>query len=142
MVGWRSTGACCYVPLQGGDQDQVPGWSWSRAVTLDTHSCHLDADWASGNRWAGRRCVVPSGRVIAGVVCFPPILTTLVFDGRKRSLYDTAWVTPGHDCLCSNKCGQGAAVGPQTNYSIRDGVIGLWSRVAPHLSPWCAKERK
>ena len=38
---------------------------------------------------------------------------------RPRGSYETAWVTPGHDRLW-------------------DGVIGLWSRVAPLVSPWCA----
>ena len=54
--------------------------------------------------------------------------------------YKTAWVTPGHDCLCSYKYGHGAAVRPQTNNAIWDGVTGLWSRVAPFLSPWCGKK--
>ena len=46
-----------------------------------------------------------------------------------------AWVTPGHDCLCSYKYGHGAAVRPQTNNPIWDGVI-YWSVL---LSPWCAR---
>ena len=58
----------------------------------------------------------------------------------KRGACKTAWVTPGHDCLCSYKYGRGAAVRPQTNNAIWDGVIGLWSRVAPFLSPWCGKK--
>ena len=53
--------------------------------------------------------------------------------------YETAWVTPGHDCLCSYKYGHGAAIRPQTNDAIWHGVIGLWGRVARLLSPWCAK---
>ena len=56
----------------------------------------------------------------------------------KRGAHKTAWVTPGHDCLCPCKYGRGAAVRPQTDNAIWDGVIGLWSRVAPLLSPWCA----
>ena len=59
---------------------------------------------------------------------------------RKQGSYETAWVTPGHDCLCSYAYGHGAAVRPQTNNAIWDGVIGLWSRVAPFLSPWCGKK--
>ena len=47
---------------------------------------------------------------------------------------------PPHDCLCSYKYGHGAAVRPQTNKAIWDGVIGLWGRVAPFLSPWCGKK--
>ena len=57
----------------------------------------------------------------------------------SRGSYETAWVTPGHDSLCSYKYGRGAAVRPQTNNAIWDGVIGLWSRVAPFLSPWCVR---
>ena len=29
---------------------------------LVSNSCHLDTDWTSGNRWAGRRCVEPQDR--------------------------------------------------------------------------------
>ena len=58
----------------------------------------------------------------------------------SRGTYETARVTPGHDCLCSYKYGRGTAVRPQTNNAIWDGVIGLWGRVAPFLSPWCGKK--
>ena len=57
----------------------------------------------------------------------------------SRGSYETAWVTPGHDCLCPYQYGHGAAVSPQTNDAIWNGVIGLWCRVAPLLSPWCAR---
>ena len=57
----------------------------------------------------------------------------------SRGSYETAWVTPGHDCLCSYQYGHGAAIRPQTNDAIWHGVIGLWGRVAPLLSPWCAR---
>ena len=57
----------------------------------------------------------------------------------KQGSYETAWVTPGHDCLCSYQYGHGAAVRPQTNDAIWRGVIGLWGRVAPLLSPWCGR---
>ena len=57
----------------------------------------------------------------------------------SRGTYETAWVTPGHDCLCSYQYGHGAAVRPQTNDAIWHGVIGLWGRVAPLLSPWCGR---
>ena len=57
----------------------------------------------------------------------------------SRGTYETAWVTPGHDCLCSYQYGHGAAVRPQTNDAIWRGVIGLWGRVAPLLSPWCGR---
>ena len=58
---------------------------------------------------------------------------------RLRGSYETACVTPGHDCLCPYEYGHGAAVRPQTDIAIWDGVIGLWSRVGPLLSPWCAR---
>ena len=36
----------------------------------------------------------------------------------SRGTYETAWVTPGHDCLCSYQYGHEAAVRPQTNDAI------------------------
>ena len=57
---------------------------------------------------------------------------------RKQGSYETALVTRGHDCLCSYACGLGAAVRPQTNDSVWDGVIGLWSSTL-RLSPRCAR---
>ena len=71
---------------------------------------------------------------------FPANLDHLRVGWRKQGSYKTAWVTPGHDCLCSYKYGHGAAVRPQTNKAIWDGVISLWDRVAPFLSPWCDKK--
>ena len=41
--------------------------------------------------------------------------------------------------LRQGKYGRGAAVRPQTNDATWDGVIGLWCRVAPFLSPWCGR---
>ena len=58
----------------------------------------------------------------------------------KRCAHRAFWITPGHDCLCSYKYGRGTPVRPQTNNAIWDGVIGLWCRVAPFLSPWCGKK--
>ena len=109
-------------------------------------SCHLGADWASGNRWAGRRCVKPQSRGFgcqkgnARARMLFENLDHLRVGRRPRGTYETAWVTPGHDCLCPYEYGHGAAVRPQTNNAIWDGVIGLWCRVAPFLSPWCARE--
>ena len=71
---------------------------------------------------------------------FPANLDYLRVEWKKQGSYKTAWVTPGHDCLCSYEYGHGAAVRPQTNKAILDGVIGLWGRVAPFLSPWCGKK--
>ena len=67
----------------------------------------------------------------------PANLDYLRVGWRKQGTYETAWVTPGHDCLCSYAYGHGAAVRPQTNNAIWHCVIGLWCRVAPLLSPWC-----
>ena len=47
----------------------------------------------------------------------------------SRGTYGTAWVTPGHDCLCSYQYGHGAAVRPHTNDAIWHGVIGLWGSI-------------
>ena len=43
----------------------------------------------------------------------------------SRGSYETAWVTPGHECLSPYQYGRGAAVRPQTNDAIWDGVIGF-----------------
>ena len=66
----------------------------------------------------------------------PEYLDHLRVGWRKQGSYETAWVTPGHDCLCPYQYGHGAAIRPHT----RDGVIGLWGKVAPFLSPWCGKK--
>ena len=71
---------------------------------------------------------------------FPANLDHLRVEWMKQGTYKTAWVTPGHACLCSKKNGHGAAVRPQTRNAIWDGVTGLWERVAPFLSPWCGKK--
>ena len=71
---------------------------------------------------------------------FPANLDHLRVGWISRGSYETAWVTPGHDCLCPDKYGRGAAVRPQTDDAIWHWVIGLWSRVAPLLSPWCGKK--
>ena len=60
---------------------------------------------------------------------FPANLDHLRVGWMKQGSYKTAWVTPGHDCLCPYKYGHGAAVRPQTNKAIWDGVISLWGRV-------------
>ena len=62
---------------------------------------------------------------------FPAILDHLRVEWMKRGTNKTAWVTPGHDCLCSYKYGHGAAVRPQTDNANWDGVIGLWCRSHP-----------
>ena len=57
----------------------------------------------------------------------------------SRGTYETAWVTPGHDCLCSYQYGQGAAVRPQTN----DAIWGYWfvgQGRAPLVTLVCKRE--
>ena len=58
---------------------------------------------------------------------------------RMRGSHDTAWVTPGHDCLCAYAYGHGAAVRPPTSRSIWDGALGLWGKFA---SLFVSKVRK
>ena len=138
--------------MQYPDEDQVAGRpregrshlpSTRRFLVSD--SCHLDADWTSGNQWAGRRCVEPHDRgfgcskVNARARMLPENLDHLRVKWISRGTYETAWVTPGHDCLCSYQYGHGAAVRPQTNDPIWHGVVGFWGRVAPLLSPWCGR---
>ena len=129
----------------GGVRRQVAGSLPGRQPGTGTrrflipNSCHLGADWASGNRWAGRRCVKPLGR---GSGCqkgnararvFSANLDCLRVEWRKQGSYETAWVTPGRDCLCSYQYAPGAAVRPQTHDATWVGVIGLWGSVAPFL---------
>ena len=52
---------------------------------------------------------------------FPANLDHLRVGWRKQGSHKTAWVTPGHDCLCACTYGHGAAVRPQTNKAIWDG---------------------
>ena len=47
-----------YQEGQGKVRSHLP----STRRFLVSNLCHLDADWTSGNRWAGRRCVEPHGR--------------------------------------------------------------------------------
>ena len=70
----------------------------------------------------------------AGARMLPDNLDHLRVGWRPRRSYETAWVTPGHDCLCPYKYGHGAAVRPQTKDAIWDGVIGLWSRAGVNLN--------
>ena len=57
---------------------------------------------------------------------------------RTRSV---AWVTPRHGCLFACTYGQGAAVGPQSNDSCWNRVMGLLSRVAHRLTPFARRGR-
>ena len=57
---------------------------------------------------------------------------------ESRSGYETAWATPGHVCSCSYRYGRGPVL-PQANPSVFTEAVNLWSRVAPLLTPGCAK---
>ena len=124
--------------------------AWGGAVTPSLHpevpgiqfvspGCGLDIRQSMG--WTKVCGIAQSGIWVlkgnARTCMFPANLDHLRVGWMKRGTYKTAWVTPGHDCLCSYQYGHGAAVRPQTNNAIWDGVIGLWGRVAPLLSPWC-----
>ena len=98
-VGWTGAGCCALSRAATRTRHQVVQ-RWHLPPTrrfLIPNTCHVGADWASGNRWAGRRCVVPQGRgsgcctVISRVVCCPPIFTTSV-RWRTGSTHDTALV--------------------------------------------------
>ena len=52
---------------------------------------------------------------------------------EHRSGYETAWVTPGHECLCSYSYGRGAVL-PQANPSVFTEAVNLWGRVASPLT--------
>ena len=52
----------------------------------------------------------------------PELVRYLPVQWRQWRSCETAWVTPGPDCLCSYACGHGA-VRPQTGDSIWDGVF-------------------
>ena len=107
--------------------------------------CHLDAGKGirQGIGWKRVRGTAVSGIWVlkgdARARMLPANLEHLRVEWRKRGSYETAWVTPGHDCLCPYKYGHGAAVRTQTKDSIWDEVISFWGRVAPLLSPWCAR---
>ena len=49
----------------------------------------------------------------------------------SRGSYETAWVTPGHDCLCSYQYGHGAAVMTPSGMGLL--VCGAGSRPSCHL---------
>ena len=56
-------------------------------------------------------------------------------DHVGRSGYETAWATPGHDCLCSH-----ASVRPQPNPSVSGEAAKLWRRVASFSDTLVCKE--
>ena len=76
---------------------------------------------------------VPKGNARAHML--PGNLDHLRVGWVSRGSYETAWVTPGHDCLCPYQYGRGAAVRPKTNDTIWDGssVCGAGSYSSCHL---------
>ena len=154
-VNFRPTGGVggrLRVHYLEGNQAQVPGWAREGAVTPSLHpevpgiqfvspghglDIRQSMGWSKVCETAQSGIWVLKGNASARVL--PANLDHLRVGWRKQGSYETAWVTPGHDCLCSYAYGHGAAARPQTNDAIWHGVIGLWGRVAPHLSPWCAR---
>ena len=70
----------------------------------------------------------------------PDNLDHLRVGWRPRGSYETAWVTLGHDCPVSIQVWTLSSSQTTNLCVIWDGVIGLWCRVAPFLSPWCAEK--
>ena len=69
----------------------------------------------------------------------PANLDHLRVGWRKQGSYETTWVTPGTTVCVHMRMDMEQQSEPQTNNAVWDGVIGLWGRVAPLLSPWCAR---
>ena len=107
-----------------------------------------------GAIWASSVCAEISG---LGAVCGTDNSGVWVLEGSDRtknslpenlddvgviwergSGYETAWATPGHDCLCSYAHGHRAVL-PQANPPVFTEAGNFWSRVASLLTPWCAK---
>ena len=152
-AGRRCTGAGCRFTSHKNNQAQVPGnKEMVGAVTLSFHPEIPENQYASPGRgldirqsmgWTKVCQTARSGIWVlkgdARARMLPANLNHLRVGWKTQGSYETAWVTPGHDCLCPYQYGRGAAVGPQTNDAIWDGVFGLWCRVAPLLSPRCAR---
>ena len=56
-VGFRVRPKICNQAQVPGGYGEVRSHLPSTRRFLTPDSCHLDTDWASGNQWAGRRCV-------------------------------------------------------------------------------------
>ena len=137
------------VHFPGGNQAQVPCrsrevWSHPEILGIQFVSPGYGVDIRQSMGWTKMCGTTRSGIWVlkgnARTCMFPANLDHLRVGWRKQGTYETAWVTPGHDCLWLYKYGHGAAVRPQTNNAICNGFIGLWGRVAPFLSPWCGKK--
>ena len=149
----------------GGIRGQVAGslprrqpgkgtrWVREGAVTLSLHPEVPGTQFASPGRGLGIRQSMGWTKVCetarsgiwvlegnARAHMLPDNLDHLWVGWVSRGSHKTAWVTPGHDCLCPYKYGHGAAVRPQTDDAIWDGVIGLCSRVALLSSKVCKRD--
>ena len=89
-------------------------------------------DWKRVCGTAGSGIWVPKGDARARML--PDNLDHFLAGWMTRGTYETAWVTPLHDCLCSHAYGRGAVVRPPGM-----GATGLWCRVEPLLSSWCTR---
>ena len=124
-VNFRPAG-CIRWQVVGHLTGRQPGTGTRRArggaVTLDLHPEVLDTPFVSPGRGIGIRqslgwtnvCETARSGIWllngnARVCMFLAILDHLRVGWRKRGSCETAWVTPGHDCLCSYKYGHGAA---------------------------------
>ena len=67
-------------------------------------------------------------------------MTTFGWDGGSKVHTRPPGLRQGTTVCVHTKYGHGAAVRLQTTNAIWHGIIGLWSRVAPFLSPWCGKK--
>ena len=140
-------------PLPGGQ----PGAGTRRvregAVTPSLHPEVPDTQFASRGRglsirqsmgWTKVCVTAQSGiRVLKGVArarMSPDDIDHFRVGWMTRGTYGTAWVTPGHDCLCPYQYGHGAGVRPQTNNAIWNGVFGLWAGSHPLVTLVCKEE--
>ena len=136
------------VHFPGSNQAQVPGRSGEvrshlpstpevPGIQLVSPGCGLDIRQSMG--WTKVCGTAQSGIWVlngnARTCMFPANLDNLRVEWMKRCAYKTAWVTPGHDCLCSYLYGHGAAVRPQTDIAIWMGLLvyGAGSHPSYHL---------
>ena len=67
-AGWVRGAGCRFTSQEATRHRYQAGQGKVRSHLTPTrrllipNSCHLGADWTSGNRWARRRCVEPHGR--------------------------------------------------------------------------------
>ena len=122
------------VHFPGGNQAQVPGG----ALTPSLHAEVPGTQYVSPGRGLGIKQSMGwtkvCGTARSGIWVLkgnararmqPDNLDHLRVRWIPRGTYETAWVTPLHDRLCSYRYGHGAAIRPQTNDAIWNGVTGF-----------------